>query len=168
MLLLITALAIVSAGCANSNIKNGMEAPDFTLPGPDGKQQRLSDLQGNIVLLDFWASWCTPCRKVNPDLVRLYKTYRNADFKEAESFTIFSVSLDESKQKWLKAKKEDNLLWPYHAIDPRAGNSPVAEKYGVTSIPASFLIDEDGVIIGVDLEPDEIEDVLDKRLASSL
>ncbi len=167
IVLFLTSLILACTSCSNSKLKNGMEAPDFTLPGPEGEQHRLSDLRGNIVLLDFWASWCTPCRKVNPELVELYKSYRDADFKEADHFTIFSVSLDQNKQKWLKAKKEDNLLWPHHAIDPRAENSPVAKKYGVTSIPASFLIDEDGVIIGLDLEPGEIEHILNKRLSSS-
>jgi peroxiredoxin len=154
------------SGCSNSKLKNGMEAPDFSLPGADGQQIRLSGLEGNIVLLDFWASWCTPCRKVNPELVELYKKYHDANFKEANNFTIFSVSLDKNKQKWLKAKEEDNLLWPHHAIDPRAEELPVAKKYGVASIPASFLIDEEGIIIGVDLEPDEIKDILDKRIVS--
>ncbi|GAL84146.1 redoxin family protein [Sporocytophaga myxococcoides] len=134
--------------------KVGQKAPDFKIEDPNGKIIRLSDLSDKIVLLDFWASWCMPCRQVNPEIVALYHKYHD------KGFEIFSVSLDTKKEAWLNAIKKDQLSWPFHGSDLKGWENEVAELYDISGIPATFLIDEKGIIIGTDL--DEYD--LDKKL----
>ncbi len=134
--------------------KVGQKAPDFEIENPEGKTIRLSDISGNIVLLDFWASWCMPCRQANPDVVAIYQKYHD------KGFEIFSVSLDTKREAWINAIKKDQLSWPFHGSDFRGWENEVAELYEVSGIPATFLIDEKGIIIGTDL--DEYD--LDKKL----
>lgn len=125
----------------------GMEAPDIELPSPDGKYYALSDLKGKVVLLDFWASWCGPCRRENPNVVKVYDKYND------DGFEVFSVSLDRQngKDKWIRAIKQDNLKWPYHVSDLQFWQSAPARLYGVNSIPRTFLIDREGKIAAVNL-----------------
>lgn len=127
-----------------ASLKEGAEAPEISLPDPNGKILSLSALRGKLVLIDFWASWCKPCRVENPNVVALYN-----DFK-AKGFEILGVSLDSDKQKWLNAIKDDKLTW-YHISDLRNWESQAAADYGVRSIPATFLIDESGKIIAKNL-----------------
>jgi peroxiredoxin len=138
----------------NAQPKVGQQAPDFSIENPDGKIIRLSELQGKVVLLDFWASWCLPCRNANPEIVALYRKYHDLGFE------VFSVSLDTKREAWLNAIKKDQLIWPYHGSDFKGWDNEAAELYGVSGIPAAFLINEQGVIIGKDL--DEYD--LDKKL----
>ena len=154
------------AQMADQLIQVGQPAPDITLPSPNGKEYSLSDLKGNIVLLDFWASWCGPCRRENPNVVRVYDQYKS------QGFTVFSVSLDgidsrtrsrfgdeqaasqyldNQKQRWVEAIKQDNLKWEYHVSDLQKWESAPAAQYGVRSIPRTFLIDRDGKIAAVNL-----------------
>ena len=134
-------------------IKVGAMAPDLAYKNPDGKIMKLSDLRGKLVLLDFWASWCGPCRRANPHVVEIYHKYKN------KGFTVFSVSLDGDKrgstdpnvikmhkERWVNAIKKDGLVWPNHVSDLKSWNSEASAKYGVTSIPATFLIGRDGRI----------------------
>lgn len=140
----------------------GEKAPDITMEGPNGKTYQLSDLRGKVVLIDFWASWCRPCRMENPNVVKLYKKYKDEQFQYGEGFTIFSVSLDRSKSKWKKAIEQDNLLWPYHVSDLQMWNNAAAAKYNITSIPATYLIDKDGIILAKNLRGRSLENALEK------
>jgi thiol-disulfide isomerase/thioredoxin len=130
---------------ADEIIKVGMPAPEISLAGPDGKTHALSSLKGKVVLLDFWASWCGPCRKANPHVVETYKKYK------AKGFDVFSVSLDrpEGKDKWIQAIQQDGLLWENHVSDLKWWDSAPAATYGVRAIPKTFLIGRDGKIVAV-------------------
>ena len=151
---------------AMQKIRVGVQAPDISLPSPDGKIYSLSDLRGKVVLLDFWASWCRPCRMNNPEVVRIYNKYKY------RGFTVFSVSLDGldemtkrrfggdevraaqfvemEKQKWQNAIKQDNLTWKYHVSDLKKWDCAPAKDYGVTGIPKTFLLDKEGKIVAID------------------
>lgn len=118
----------------------GQDAPDIRLTSPSGKEYALSDLKGQIVLLDFWASWCRPCRSENPNVVKVYEKYKS------QGFTVFSVSLDSNRDRWDAAIQQDKLSWPYHVSDLQKWKSAPAAVYGVRSIPRAFLIDKDGKI----------------------
>ncbi|UKN02138.1 AhpC/TSA family protein [Paracrocinitomix mangrovi] len=133
-------------------------APDLAFQNPDGKTIKLSDLRGKIVLLDFWASWCMPCRMENPNVVRTYEKYKD------QGFTVYSVSLDEDKQRWIDAIAKDNLSWPNHVSDLKGWYSDAASIYDVRSIPATFLIDREGRIVGQDLRGKDLEQRLQELL----
>lgn len=151
-----------------STVKKGDLAPEINLPNPQGETMPLSSLKGKVVLVDFWASWCGPCRRSNPGLVRLYKKYENAKFKKKGGFEIYSVSLDRSKKSWEQAIEKDNLAWSYHVSDLKFWNSEAGITYGVRSIPQTFLIDEEGYVIGHNLSHRDIEFELNKRLKKPL
>jgi peroxiredoxin len=119
----------------------GQMAPDIQLKDPEGRSVSLSSMRGKVVMVDFWASWCRPCRKENPNLVRAYNRFKGFGFE------VFSVSLDRSEEAWLQAIVEDNLLWDAHGCDFQEWSSDAARAYGVTSIPAAFLINREGRIL---------------------
>lgn len=134
----------------------GEMAPDITLTDPSGKKQSLSSLKGKVVLLDFWASWCGPCRRENPNVVKIYNKYKD------KGFTVFSVSLDKTKESWVQAIQADNLTWSSHVSDLKGWASSAAALYGVKGIPATFLIGKDGKIIAVNLRGEGLEAELQK------
>ena len=134
------------------NSNNGTrEAPEISANNPDGKPIKLSDLRGKIVLIDFWASWCAPCRKENPTIVKLYEKYKDKDF------TILSVSLDQDIINWRGAIKIDGLKWPNHISDLKGWGSAVISSYNFNAIPYTVLVNKEGKIIGEDLRGIELE-----------
>jgi peroxiredoxin len=133
--------------------KVGTVLPEFKQNDVNGKSVSLSSLRGKYVLIDFWASWCGPCRAENPNVVKAYNAYKS------KGFTVLGVSLDQDKNKWLEAIKKDGLTWT-HVSDLKYWNNEVAVKFGIQSIPANFLIDPKGVVIGRDLRGEDLEKVL--------
>jgi|NOAtaT_7_FD_contig_31_2036484_length_1585_multi_7_in_0_out_0_1 thiol-disulfide isomerase/thioredoxin len=154
------------AQMAQELVRIGADAPDISLPSPSGRKYKLSDLKGKVVLLDFWASWCGPCRRENPNVVSVYNKYKD------KGFTIFSVSLDgvdesirqrlaspqelqnvlnTTRQQWTQAIKDDNLSWEYHVSDLRRWDSAAADMYGVRGIPRAFMINREGKIVATEV-----------------
>ncbi len=132
----------------------GSVAPDMEYENPDGKKMKLSDLRGKVVLIDFWASWCRPCRIENPNVVNLYHKYKD------KGFDIYSVSLDRDKANWVNAIQADNLVWKSHVSDLKYWSSAGAKQYNVSSIPSTFLLDKEGRIIGKNLRGPALEQKL--------
>lgn len=157
--------SLMQAAAPAGPITVGMDAPNISMASPTGKTYSLADLKGKVVLLDFWASWCGPCRMENPNVVEVYKKYKD------QGFTVFSVSLDGvdsrsaqrfspadleramdgQKQRWVDAIKQDNLIWEYHVSELKKWESTAGALYGVSSIPRTFLIGRDGKIAAVNL-----------------
>jgi thiol-disulfide isomerase/thioredoxin len=133
-------------------IKIGMQAPDFTAPDPQGKQITLSEIKGKVTIVDFWASWCKPCRIENPNLVKLYDKYHS------KGLEIISVSLERGNQKafWIEAIKKDQLNW-YNVSNLKFWQDPIAQAYSVNSIPATFILDENRTVVAERLRGAELE-----------
>jgi thiol-disulfide isomerase/thioredoxin len=144
----------------NAVIKVGKPAPELAFPNPEGQVLKLSEItKGRIVYLDFWASWCGPCRRASPEVVALYNKYKDAKFKNAKNgFTVVSVSLDQNKEAWIGAIQQDGLIWPFHMSDLGQWKSQAVGTYGIQYIPQAFLVGPDGKIIakyGFGQHPDE-------------
>lgn len=137
----------------------GTQAPDIIMNDPSGKTLKLSDLKGKIVLIDFWASWCKPCRAENPNVVRVYNTYKS------KGFEIFGVSLDKEKGAWEAAIQQDKLTWN-HVSDLGFWNSPVVKTYNISGIPFTVLLDKEGKIIAKNLRGQQLEAKLAELLGS--
>jgi len=133
--------------------KPGTVVQEIEMPDTSGQIIRLSDLRGKVVLIDFWASWCGPCRKENPNVVKAYKTYN------ADGFEVFSVSLDKkgAKERWVAAIEKDGLIWPYHVSSLEGFSTKAARDYAVNSIPFTVLIDQEGKVIATNLRGARLE-----------
>ena len=140
-------------------IKIGMQAPDFTAPNPQGNPITLSAIKGKVTIVDFWASWCKPCRIENPNLVKLYDKYHS------KGLEIISVSLERGNQKafWIEAIKKDQLNW-YNVSNLKFWQDPIAQAYSVNSIPATFILDENGTVVAERLRGAELEAKIKKML----
>lgn len=143
---------------------DGEKAPDFSATLIDGSPFELKSLRGNYVLLDFWGSWCGPCRRENPELVHLFNTHRNGLYGDkGEQFHMVSVGIETKRARWENAIKQDGLSWPYHIIQEERFKSPIAVQYGVREIPTKYLIDPQGNILLVNPSVAEIDTYLSKR-----
>ncbi len=151
------AILLLIAGTSDAQIKFGYYAPDIALPAVNGDTLKLSSLKGKVVLLDFWASWCGPCRTANKGLTKIYSKYRE------KGFEIFSVSLDEQKDDWIKAIKKDKVTW-LQLNETGGCEERSASSWNIFELATSFLIDKEGRLIGMDLEGKELE----KRLKDML
>lgn len=133
-----------------NNLSIGKKAPEFSAPSPDGKMISLKESLGKITIIDFWASWCGPCRAENPNVVAMYNKYHS------KGLNMIGVSLDRDGTKWKEAIKKDNLTWA-HVSNLKFWQDPIAELYNIKSIPATYILDEKGIIIAKDLRGEELE-----------
>jgi peroxiredoxin len=145
-------------------INIGDTAPELSFENPDGEIISLSSLRGNLVLIDFWAAWCSPCRRENPNIVQAYKKFKDKEFINGNGFTVYGISLDKTREQWMAAIADDGLIWPNHVSDLNGWNSVGAALYQIRAIPASFLIDGNGVIIGRNLKGEALHDALNSLL----
>lgn len=143
------------------SLSTGDPALDFSVQLADGRNVRLSDLKGQYVLLQFWGSWCGPCRAENPHLVELYHKYHD------KGFEIFSIGLERDQRSWQRAIQQDEMIWPYHTVGVSDFDHPVAKQYNVKSIPMTFLINREGKVVAVDLSPKVMDKMLGEALGGS-
>jgi len=145
----------------NVGLQLGNKAPEIAMSNPDGQELKLSDLKGSVVLIDFWASWCGPCRRENPFVVQAYQTFKDKKFVNGKKgFVVFNVSLDQNKTAWVEAIRKDGLDWKWHVSDLKYWNNAAARQYNISSIPSNVLIDGNGIIVAKNLRGPALEQQL--------
>jgi thiol-disulfide isomerase/thioredoxin len=137
---------------------NGDAAPEIVITTPSNHTHKLSDLRGKYVLLQFWGSWCGPCRKENPEIRALYQKYNS------KGFEVFSVAIEQSADAWQRAIAHDGMAWPYHGMESADFGGHYAKAYNIHSIPTLFLLDPKGVIVGVNMPMDQMDKVLAEKI----
>lgn len=144
----------------------GKQAPDFSTELITGEKFSLSDLKGEYVLLDFWGSWCGPCRRDNPSLVSLYNEFNTLSFKDAKGFKVVTIALEKNDRHWRKAAERDGFAWKHQIVQEAkiVLLSPLAQKYAVSEVPTKFLIGPNGNILGVNQQYEEIKAYLKSKI----
>ena len=148
----------------STGIKIGDKSPELSYENPKGEILKLSELKGKMVLIDFWASWCGPCRRENPNIVNAYNNYYNKKFTHGDGFEVYSISLDTKQKAWVKAINDDNLFWKYHVSDLNGWNAAAAGIYQIRSIPSNVLLDKNGIIIAKNLKGTALHNFLKNNL----
>jgi thiol-disulfide isomerase/thioredoxin len=146
---------------AKQGLEIGDLAPNLSYPNPEGNNISLYSLRGKIVLIDFWASWCPPCRIENPGLVSVYKEFKDKKFRNGNGFTVYSVSCDRIKDAWTHAIEQDQLIWKNHVSDLKGWNAEATYIYRINAIPSNVLIDGKGVILKKDIHWQELREYLE-------
>ncbi len=160
----LTEASAVEQNGIKTGINIGERAPELVFESPAGEKISLSSLRGQMVLIDFWAAWCSPCRAENPNLVKIYHHFKDKEFHNGSGFTVYGVSLDRSMEDWTTAIEKDGLVWESHVSDLKGWQSVPAAQYGVMGIPANFLIDGDGIIVAKGLKGEYLDNKLKELL----
>lgn len=163
-ILLVGGFYLAKSYYLKSNVKQGAAAKEIISELPDGSDFKLSDLKGEFVLLDFWGSWCGPCRESHPELVRLYTQHQG---KGKPGFEIVSFGVEKNKENWIAAIKDDHLDWPFHLVSTTLFDHPVIKSYNVKQIPTRFLINPEGVIIAVDPDLQQVSKLISEYSSDS-
>ena len=142
---------------------NGEKPPTFTADLVDGSSFDLEDMKGHYVLLDFWGSWCAPCRRENPAIVALHNEFSGQQYTDATGFEVVSIAIERNENRWKSAITKDKLDWKYHIAQLERFDSPIAQLYGVKEIPTKYLLGPGGDIISVNASPAEIASYLREK-----